>query len=177
MGGFGLLWGLRAEPHHPTNRCALVPPSSGRRGACGSGVGGLVGDEPLHFLLLPNGELAASLFRPSLLSPEGFPASFLEAFPPPADPGPTDFPFIGYPLLGTTFLQHLDRPTAHLFLSLRIQGPCLSFFLHWTMQHPCKNSVNYWRKNKTTSSSAGHFYHSQCGGPLLVGGLPCMAPT
>jgi len=91
-------------------------------------VGGLVGNEPLHFLLLLNGELAASLFRPSLLSPEGFPASFLEAFPPPVDPGPTDFQFIGYTLLCTTFLQHLDRPTAYLFLSLRIQGPCISFF-------------------------------------------------
>ena len=28
-GGFDLLWGLRAKPHHPTNRCALVPPPQG----------------------------------------------------------------------------------------------------------------------------------------------------
>ena len=34
-GGFDLLWGLWAEPHHPTNRCALVPPSSERTGSFG----------------------------------------------------------------------------------------------------------------------------------------------
>ena len=33
VGGFGLLWGLRSWPHQPTDRCALVPPSSGRTGS------------------------------------------------------------------------------------------------------------------------------------------------
>ena len=28
VGGVGVLWGIRAWPHHPTIRCALVPPSS-----------------------------------------------------------------------------------------------------------------------------------------------------
>ena len=28
--GVGVLWGLGSWPHHPTNRCALVPPSSER---------------------------------------------------------------------------------------------------------------------------------------------------
>ena len=32
-GSRGFLWRLRSEPHHPTNRCALVPPSSGRTGS------------------------------------------------------------------------------------------------------------------------------------------------
>ena len=31
--GFGVLWGLGSEPHHPTSRCALVPPSSERTGS------------------------------------------------------------------------------------------------------------------------------------------------
>ena len=90
---------------------------------------GPVGNKPLHFLLLLNGELAAVLFRPSLLSPEGFLASFLEAFLLPVKPGPTDLQFIGYNLLCTTFLQHVDRPTAYLFLNLWIQGPCISFLV------------------------------------------------
>ena len=38
--GVGVFRVLRSWPHHPTDRCALVPPSSERRGACSSGVGG-----------------------------------------------------------------------------------------------------------------------------------------
>ena len=93
---------------------------------------GLVGGDSLTGKVLleivVEGLLAAGISRPPLLSPEGFLASFLEAFPPPVDPGPTNFQFIGSTLLYTTFLQHLDRPTAYLFLGLRIQGPCISFF-------------------------------------------------
>ena len=64
-------------------------------------------------------------FSALCLSPEGFPASLLEAFPPPVDPGPTDFQFIGYALLCATFLQHFDRRTVDFF---EFWGPGSGYF-------------------------------------------------
>ena len=61
------------------------------------------GNERLHFLLLLNLALAACLFRSSILSTEGFPASFLEAFSSSVDPGPNDFPLLRFALLCAIF--------------------------------------------------------------------------
>ena len=97
---------------------------------------GLVGgNERLHFLLLLNLALAASLLRPSTLSPEGFPASFLEAFSSSVEAGSTDFAFLGFALLFVTFLQNFDRRTVDLLLTLGIQGSWV-FWMCWRMGYP-----------------------------------------
>ena len=89
------MWGIvgcASPPHQPLRYGSRLLRKERSLRFRGRGV--YVGNVPLHYLLLLNRELAACLFRPSLLSPEGFPASLLEAFPPTVVPGPTDFQFI-----------------------------------------------------------------------------------